>query len=125
MTKPSTVLILKMAVRQSTREIFYFPLWWYSKGLGETLAKLLTSIHGSVRFFGVDVWSKNLFVPMYGDTSIVGRAISFGVRLVMVCVRSLGVMVWSVMALGLAILYVSILPLALIGLIVTLGRLLS
>ena len=70
MTKPSAVLVLKMAVALSVREILFLPLWWYTTGARETLGKLLGSIQGSVRYFGVDVWAKNLFVPMYGDESV-------------------------------------------------------
>ena len=98
----------------------------------EDFRKIHLSIEGgalvemeSVRYFGVDVWSKNLFVPMYGDTSMVGRAISFGVRLVVLSVRSLGVVVWLFIAILLTILYVLIIPIALIGLFVNLGGLLS
>ena len=70
---------------------------------------------GSVKFFGVDVWVKSWFVPMYGDASIAGSLISFGVRSVMIFVRSLGVVLWFVLAILLFLLYVLIFPLVLFG----------
>lgn len=117
MGKPSSALVFRMVAVQSIREILRFPLWWYGEGLGETLGKLWRSIRGSVRYFGVDVWAKNLFVPMYGDTSLIGRLISFGVRLVMLSVRFLGVIVWTIIAFALAMIYLIVLPLAILGLL--------
>ncbi len=117
MGKPSSALVFRMVAVQSIRETLRFPLWWYGEGLGETLGKLWRSIRGSVRYFGVDVWAKNLFVPMYGDTSLIGRLISFGVRLVMLSVRFLGVIVWTIIAFALAMIYLIVLPLAVLGLL--------
>lgn len=101
--------------RTSVREMLLLPLWWYTTGLRETLGKLLRSMKGSVRYFGVDVWSKNLFVPMYGDESVTGRAISFLVRLAVLVFRFLGVVVWVILATILAVVYVIVLPVALMG----------
>jgi hypothetical protein len=115
MTKPSMGLVLKTAASEGLRELLRLPLWWYSVGLKETLGKLVGSLRTSVRYFGVDVWSKNLFVPMYGDTSFAGRGISFIVRLTVLAVRSLGVLLWLVVALVLALLYLVILPISIIG----------
>ncbi|MEK7619873.1 MAG: hypothetical protein AAB413_01395 [Patescibacteria group bacterium] len=118
MQKPTVGLVLKTAALTSIREMLYLPLWWYSTGLRETIGKLVRSISGSVQYFGVDVWSKNLFVPMYGDESVTGRAISFIVRLAVLVFRSLGVFVWAIVAVLLALVYVIILPAALIGFVV-------
>jgi len=63
------------------------------------------------------VWSKNLFVPMYGDDSVTGRAISFIVRLAVLVFRSLGLVLWLMVVCALAVLYVFILPATLIGLV--------
>ncbi|NQV90575.1 hypothetical protein HQ487_04190 [Candidatus Uhrbacteria bacterium] len=115
MSKPSNILILKTASLDGLGELIRFPLWWYSAGLLQTSKKLLHSVSGSVRYFGVDVWSKNLFVPMYGETSITGRVISFLVRFFVLIARSLGVMLWMAIACVLGLLYVLALPVAVIG----------
>lgn len=82
------------------------------------MVKLLRSISGSVRYFGVDVWAKNLFVPMYGDESVTGRAISFLVRLAVLVFRSLGVVAWVILVAIFAALYLIILPVAFVGFMV-------
>ncbi|PJE76543.1 hypothetical protein COV05_04205 [Candidatus Uhrbacteria bacterium CG10_big_fil_rev_8_21_14_0_10_48_16] len=115
MTKPSNVLIFKTAVLESMKELGRLPLWWYTTGLKQTFGKLLHSVAESVRYFGVDVWSKNLFVPMYGDASITGRLISFIVRFFVLLARSLGVLLWTVVAGILAVVYVFLLPVSVIG----------
>lgn len=115
MDKPSTGLVLKTAALEQIRELLYLPLWWYTTGLRETTGKLLRSIKGSVRYFGVDVWSRNIFVPMYGDESVTGRSMSFIVRLAVLVVRSLGVVAWTVLAVVLAVVYVAVPPVAVIG----------
>lgn len=115
MQKPAVGLVLKSAVLSNIREMLYLPLWWYTTGLRETIGKLLRSVKGSVRYFGVNVWSKNLFVPMYGDESVTGRAISFLVRLAVLVFRSLGVVAWTVLAVVLALVYLVVLPVALVG----------
>jgi hypothetical protein len=90
-------------------------VWWYSRGLSETSLWLLNSVRGSVKFFGVDVWVKNWFVPMYGDDSIAGSLISFGVRTAVILVRGLGVVVWFVIAALLFFAYLIVFPLTLLG----------
>lgn len=117
MEKPSVGLVLKTATLNSIREMLHLLLWWYTTGLRETIGKLLRSVSGSVRYFGVDVWAKNLFVPMYGDESVTGRAISFIVRLAVLVFRSLGVVAWVILAAILALVYLIALPAALIGFI--------
>ncbi|MCR4314577.1 MAG: hypothetical protein NUV84_05030 [Candidatus Uhrbacteria bacterium] len=115
MQKLSTGLVLKTVARTSIREMLILPLWWYTTGLYETIGRLLRSVKGSVRYFGVDVWAKNLFVPMYGDESVTGRAISFIVRLAVLGFRLLGVVVWIIASALLALVYVIVLPVAFIG----------
>ena len=100
-----------MLAADGFREVLHFPLWWYTTGLMRTLQWATSSIKGAPTFFGLDVWVKNLFVPMYGDESFVGRLISFGVRFFVVLVRGLVVVLFSFAVLVAAIVYVAILPL--------------
>lgn len=115
MIQPSTGLILKTAARDGLREWLRLPLWWYGAGLALTLGTLRRSVRTSVSFFSVDVWAKNVFVPMYGDDSLGGRTISFFVRASVLGFRSLGVVVWIVVAAALAALYLALLPVAVVG----------
>ncbi len=88
-----------------------FPVWWYGKGLAECLKWLLTSISSVSNSLAIRVWMKNLFVPMYGDTSAAGRAISFFIRLVMILVRGVGIILYSILLIGVFLTYL-ILPFA-------------
>lgn len=115
MTKPPTTLVLRVVFVEGFREFLRFPFWWYTQGLKQTLERFLSSIRISVVFFGIDVWGKNLFVPMYGDTSLMGRLISFLVRAVVLAVRSVGVGLWIIVIVLLSVCYLAILPIAFIG----------
>ncbi len=115
MITPSRQLVFRTLLSEGIREGIFWPVWWYSRGLGETSTWLLRSVKGSVKFFGVDVWVKNWFVPMYGDASIAGSLISFGVRSVVILVRGLGVILWFALSILLLLVYVLVFPLAFIG----------
>ena len=94
-----------------------FPIWWYTHGLF-TMAKWAGgSVRSASQYLGLGVWIKNLFVPMYGETAIAGRLISFAVRLFMIVIKGIGVLLWSVFAFVAFAVYVSILPLAVLGLV--------
>lgn len=69
------------------------------------------------RLLGFDVWSKNLFVPMYGDVSMSGRAISFMLRLFMTVVLGLALLFWIIVMFAFGLLYLLILPVAVIGIL--------
>ncbi len=115
MNKPAASLVAQYVVKDGLKEFVSLPIWWYTTGLSLVLGWTGKSIKGSVRFFELDVWAKNLFVPMYGETGFTGRAISFGVRLFMIVVRSIGVAALSIFSLFLLALYVLGLPVLLIG----------
>lgn len=69
----------------------------------------METIHNQERQLGVNIWLKNLFVPMYGSYDIAGRLISFIVRSAQVFARSLFLAVYAVGVLVLFLLYL-ILP---------------
>lgn len=117
MTKPSSAAVLQALISESIREILWFPLWWYTKGLKTTFGKLARGVKNSVKFFALDIWVKNLFVPMYGETSITGRLISFFVRFFMIIVRGMAVGIWAVGAVLAAIVYVVAPPLLIINIL--------
>jgi len=113
MIKPSAVLVIRTLAVDSIREVFMLPFWWYTSGMIRTLKWTLSSIKGAPRFFGLDVWVKNIFVPMYGDTSFVGRLVSFGVRSFMVLGRGIASFLLMIVILLATIGYAVILPILL------------
>src|SRR3989339_1106037 len=115
MTKPSVSLILKITIIDALREGLLFPFWWYSKGLRDIFTKLFACAKESVSFFGLDIWAKNLFVPMYGETSFTGRFVSFLVRFFMVIARSFAVGLWMFILVLIGMISVVIVPFTLFG----------
>jgi len=94
-----------------------FPVWWYTHGLAMMARWAGGSVRSASQYLGLGVWMKNIFVPMYGETSFAGRAISFGVRFFMILVKGFGVILWSIFAFIAFAVYVAILPLAVLGLV--------
>lgn len=58
-----------------------FPLWWYTRGVADLGRTLLRIELGWFERLGIRILLANLFVPMFGDYTRSGRAISFVVRL--------------------------------------------
>lgn len=87
-----------------------FPLWWYTRGLKQTAAFCFGSIRNRWQGLGLGVWLKNLFVPMYGDTSFGGRIISFFMRGVVILGKGLLFILWSLLMLVVMVLYLVVLP---------------
>lgn len=110
-------MIARLILSELVSGVFSLPVWWYTRGLSLVSIWCRESIRNASQMFGIGVWVKNLFVPMYGETEWSGRLISFGIRAIMIVVRGLAVALWSVVAVFAFVLYVSVLPLAIIGVI--------
>ncbi len=87
------------------RDIVGFPVWWYTKGVAYMLQKLLFSAKKQAAFFAVQIWVRNLFVPMYGQYDWQSRIISFVVRLLQIIVRSFAYVVWLCVLAAVAVCY--------------------
>lgn len=115
MQKAPALLVARHALKDGLSELVLLPIWWYTSGLRRVFLFTLHSMKWSSDFFDLGIWVKNLFVPMYGETSFTGRAISFGVRLFMIFVRGFGVLLFSVFSWIGFVLYLVVLPVALVG----------
>lgn len=116
--KPSqSPLVLKYILADFLREILFLPFWWYSIGLARMVQWCGHSIKSAAQTTGLTIWAKNLFVPMYGETSVSGKLISFFIRLVMVIFRGIGTFVWMLIVMLLFVLYLLVLPLSVIGIL--------
>lgn len=91
-------------------EILYFPIWWYSVGFFRFFVKVFHFLKFKEKSLGFSLWLKNIFVPMYGQSDITGRIISFFVRLAQVIFRGIGVLIWSILCV-LSLIFWLILPL--------------
>jgi len=95
-------------------DIFYFPVWWYSRGAMMVLGGLGRMIAGEEKSLALMVWVKNIFRPMYGVRGWDGYLISFLVRFFQIIVRSISLLICIAIALALFVLWL-VFPLAVIG----------
>jgi len=84
----SISLVLRMVFVDIIGDAFYFPLWWYSRGLVRVFKRMLERIRGHEASLGVGLWIKSLFVPMFGQYDAAGRIISLIMRFIQIIVRS-------------------------------------
>jgi hypothetical protein len=80
------------------RDIVFFPLWWYSKGLVQLLLKLKVFLKNREKSLALLVWIKNIHKPMYGQYDWQGMLISFFMRLFQIIVRGIAMLFWLAVA---------------------------
>ncbi len=91
------------------RDIIYFPLWWYSRGLAQLVVKLKDFLLNKEKSLALLVWIKNIHKPMYGQYDWQGMLISFFMRLFQIIVRGLFLLFWLILALVILLIWL-ILP---------------
>ncbi|NMB48422.1 hypothetical protein GYA13_03170 [Candidatus Kuenenbacteria bacterium] len=101
----SWFLGLKLFVIDIILDFFYWPIWWYTTGLKNSLLFCGRQIKEAWRALALGIWLYNMFTPMYGDRSILGRAISFVVRLVVLAWRLVWMLLWLAIIIGLLIIW--------------------
>ncbi len=92
------ILILQRLVLEFLFDFIYAPLWWYTAGIvraGRFSARMIAA--GNAQF-APGVWIAHIFVPMFGQYDWQGRLVSFFVRLVNVCVRSVFLLCWVIVS---------------------------
>ena len=57
-------------------ELFYFPLWWYSRGLKKAALFCWQKVKGGWRALSLSILLKNFFRPMYGQRGLTAYALS-------------------------------------------------
>ncbi|HLA25552.1 MAG TPA: hypothetical protein VJ028_00110 [Patescibacteria group bacterium] len=92
--------VLLQSIRYIAIDIFgsfvYYPLWWYSVGLKLAAFKFGENLVFRSHALGLGIQISNLFRPMYADYTIVGRLISFFMRIVLLIFRVLEMLVFSI-----------------------------
>lgn len=106
--------ILKLLFLDIIWDIVYFPIWWYSQGLLQTIKWAGLKIVNLERTLGLDIWLINLFRPMYGQGDLIGKLISFLMRVVQIVFRGMILILGSVCFLLLALVWL-IAPLIIIS----------
>lgn len=107
----------KKLLYNSLRDILYFPVWWYTKGLKNKWKSTIRTIESGNDILGVTLWYKSILKPMYAQKDFAGRLISFGMRLVIALARTILFLLWILISLISIIVWV-ILPIFIISQIV-------
>ena len=98
-------------------ELFYFPLWWYSRGTKKSFVFFWQKVVSMERRVGLAVWLTNLFRPMYNQNDWQGLVISFFMRLAQIIFRSIWLAVWLVLMMMLFLFWLALPPLIIYQLI--------
>jgi len=97
MIRSNALLAVKYLAVDSVTSLLYFPVWWYTAGAFRVAAYGFRTLRNAGRGFGVSVWFKNLFRPMFGQYDFAGRIISFVMRLVMILYYSVVLLLLAVL----------------------------
>lgn len=85
--------------------IAWFPVWWYTKGLGNVIKKILAVLRYRAKAYAFAIWIKNFFVPMYGQYDIAGRLVSVFMRFVVLIGRAIAMFVEALVYLAGLVVY--------------------
>lgn len=89
------VLLLQRLTLSAALDVLYFPLWWYTAGARRALLWCGARISDANDQLSPGLWLKNIFVPMFGQSDLQGRLMSFFMRLMNVILRSIALVFWS------------------------------
>jgi len=110
MTTNNSFLFILKGFGEVLGEIFYFPLWWYGRGLYNAGIFLFNFLSGKQKKLALFIWVKNLFKPMYGQTDWQGKVISFLMRLVQIVYRSFVLFLWAIISLLAFLIWIALPP---------------
>jgi hypothetical protein len=79
--------IVKSFFFETLLSIFYFPIWWYTKGLKKRFLFLKKRVKDLSDALALKIMFANYFKPMFGDYSRQGRMISFFMRTILLLWR--------------------------------------
>ncbi|PIY93382.1 MAG: hypothetical protein COY69_01995 [Candidatus Magasanikbacteria bacterium CG_4_10_14_0_8_um_filter_32_14] len=87
-------------------DIFYFPIWWYTDGARRALIFFVGMIREVNVMMSPGLWLKNIFVPMYGQYDLQGRLMSVLMRFFNIIFRTIGLLIWVILAIALFFVWV-------------------
>ena len=108
MLQSSAVLALKFVVVDLVGSVVFFPVWWYTRGMVRMAAYCGRTVANTYVNFGIGIWIKNLFTPMFGQRDITGRLISFFMRLMAILYYSVVLLCLSVVMLLLFLVWLAL-----------------
>jgi hypothetical protein len=109
MASNSFIFYSLQIIAELVRDVLYFPLWWYGRGLVNLTKGVMNFIADKEKALALLVWVKNIFRPMYAQYDWQGMLISFFMRLVQIIFRSIVMLLWLIISLAIIIFWI-ILP---------------
>ncbi|MBI5071417.1 hypothetical protein HZB93_00780 [Candidatus Falkowbacteria bacterium] len=103
------------------REILYFPVWWYTRGLLRAGSFSWQRIKNMELRLGVKVWVVNIFKPMFGQRDIAGVLISFFMRIFQIIGRTLVLILWTLVMILVFFIWIILPILVILGIILNLA----
>ena len=94
------------------QNVFYFPVWWYTKGFKNRILKCVFNVKKTAHNLALNIMFRYLFQPMFGQTSISGRIISFFMRVIILLWRLILFLINLVWQLCILALWIGALPAA-------------
>jgi len=123
MAQKVTAGLFRDILLDNFREILYFPVWWYTVGLGKAANFSWQRIKSMEIRLGVSIWIKNIFTPMFGQRDIAGILISFFMRIFQIIIRSLVLFLWSILMIALFFVWIGLPIVVVLGIILNLTAL--
>lgn len=99
------------SVVQGAVDVLRFPVWWYSQGLVRALNTGREFLVAYANSLAIEVWIKNIFVPMFGRRDWQSRIISVFMRIANIFFRGLALMLLMLLVI-IGILLYAALPIA-------------
>lgn len=99
-------------------DIFYFPIWWYTKGAIRGLRAVWGLAKDGNARLAPGLWLKNIFVPMFGQYDWQGRMVSFFMRSVQIVFRSVALVGWFFLCVVLWLAWLSLPAVAFYGIVI-------
>jgi len=87
---------LKFFFKDLIGDVFYFPIWWYTKGLAKAWRGFKNTLSSANESLGLTIWMRNILTPMFGQTDWQGRIVSFFMRFVQIIFRSIIFIGWLI-----------------------------
>ncbi len=88
------VLILQRLFLEALFDVFYFPVWWYTRGAWHAAGWCFGLLKEGNTRLAPGLWAQTIFVPMFGQYDFVGRLISFMMRLGNLIIRGALLVLW-------------------------------
>lgn len=98
--------VAKSIAIDSVGDFFYFPLWWYTSGLYRMITNATGRVLDTADHLAIRLLLLNIFKPMFAQYDRAGRVISFFMRLIILLVRLMYLVVFSLLQALLVIVWI-------------------